>query len=283
MKFPVLATAAITALLSFQSFSSDNNWVISYSEDEMTGEFSAYTSSLRVTPLKPMGFPYRNVNSWLGVGCNSGAFWVYLGFNEAPHISRSETRDGFDYIDTRVKWGEDVVNEGLTQEWGSRFIHFSKVKDVLERIKSSKKLKVELNWYKQGKQYFEYDLSGSAKSIENILAQCSKQAYPETEKKSNAQEDKYEPDKLKPIVKIKPKYPRDAAKEGVEGWVSFSFDINEVGGVENIVVLDASPKGIFEREARRALRKWKYRPLIVDGSPQKNSGVTEIVEFKISH
>jgi len=173
MKISILATAALTVLLSFSAFSSDNNWETLSSEDEMTGDFSAYASSPRVSPLKPMGFPYGDVSSWLGVGCNSESSWVYIGFNDTPNISRDETGDGYNYIKARVKWDVDVVEEVLTQEWGSRFIHFKKDKGVLSRIPSSKKIKVELYWYKHGKQYFEYDLSGSGSSIEKILAQLN--------------------------------------------------------------------------------------------------------------
>jgi len=61
-----------------------------------------------------------------------------------------------------------------------------------------------------------------------------------------------------PIVRIEPKYPVQAARDGKEGWVKLSFTINEVGGVEDVTVLDADPKRVFDREARRALGKWKY-------------------------
>ena len=31
--------------------------------------------------------------------------------------------------------------------------------------------------------------------------------------------------------------------------------------------LEAQPKRVFDKEARRALRKWKYKPKVVDGVP----------------
>lgn len=84
-----------------------------------------------------------------------------------------------------------------------------------------------------------------------------------------------------PIVRIEPKYPVQAARDGKEGWVKLSFTINEVGGVEDVKVLDADPKRVFDREARRALGKWKYKPKIEDGKPMKQFGLTVQLDFKL--
>ena len=84
-----------------------------------------------------------------------------------------------------------------------------------------------------------------------------------------------------PIVRIDPKYPPQAARDGTEGWVELSFTINEVGGVEDVEVIQAEPKRIFDREARRALRKWKYKPKIVDGKAVKQPGMFVQLDFKL--
>lgn len=84
-----------------------------------------------------------------------------------------------------------------------------------------------------------------------------------------------------PIVRIEPKYPIQAARDGKEGWVRLSFTINEVGGVEDVKVLEADPKRIFDREAMRALRKWKYKPKIVDGKPEKQFNMRVQLDFKL--
>ncbi|WP_026375540.1 energy transducer TonB [Aestuariibacter salexigens] len=84
-----------------------------------------------------------------------------------------------------------------------------------------------------------------------------------------------------PIVRIEPRYPIEAARDGKEGWVRLSFTINEAGGVDDVEVIDADPKRIFDREAKRALRKWKYKPKIVDGKPQKQPGMTVQLDFKL--
>ena len=84
-----------------------------------------------------------------------------------------------------------------------------------------------------------------------------------------------------PIVRIDPKYPPQAARDGREGWVRLSFTINEQGGVDDIQVIDADPKRIFDREARRALAKWKYKPKIEGGKPVKQLGQTVQLDFKL--
>lgn len=84
-----------------------------------------------------------------------------------------------------------------------------------------------------------------------------------------------------PIFRVNPKYPPEAARDGREGWVELSFTINEVGGVEDVEVLQAEPKRIFDREARRALRKWKYKPKIVDGVPVKQFGQKVRLDFTL--
>jgi len=84
-----------------------------------------------------------------------------------------------------------------------------------------------------------------------------------------------------PIVRIEPKYPIQAARDGKEGWVTLSFTINEIGGVEDVNVIDAEPKRVFDKEAKRALRKWKYKPKVVDGKAMKQVGLTVRLDFNM--
>ncbi len=63
---------------------------------------------------------------------------------------------------------------------------------------------------------------------------------------------------VKPIVRIEPLYPKQAADAGTEGSVVLKFDITSSGKVENVSVVNAKPKGVFDREAKKALRQWQY-------------------------
>jgi protein TonB len=84
-----------------------------------------------------------------------------------------------------------------------------------------------------------------------------------------------------PIVRIEPKFPTKAARDGIEGWVQLKFDINELGAVENVTVTNAEPKRVFDREAKKALRKWKYKPKVVDGKAQRQVGLQVQLDFKL--
>ena len=83
------------------------------------------------------------------------------------------------------------------------------------------------------------------------------------------------------LVRIDPKYPTQAAKDGIEGWVKLSFSIDTSGAVIDVQVLDAEPKRIFDREAIRALKAWKYQPQMKDGKPIAQQGMQVQLDFSL--
>ena len=86
----------------------------------------------------------------------------------------------------------------------------------------------------------------------------------------------------RPIVRVNPKYPITAAQQGIEGWVKLSFNINEIGQVTNVEIIDAEPQRVFDKEAKRALKKWKYRAKVIDGKPVAQENLTVQLDFNIS-
>ncbi|WP_282115303.1 energy transducer TonB [Pseudoalteromonas arctica] len=84
-----------------------------------------------------------------------------------------------------------------------------------------------------------------------------------------------------PIVRINPKYPATAARDGIEGWVQLSFSISPTGEVIDPVVINAEPKRTFDREAIRAIKRWKYRPKVIEGVAQLQTGQTVQLDFKL--
>ena len=149
-------------------------WVTSVSQDEMTGKFTAFAHSPRTYPSKRMGFPYHDVNSWMGVGCDAENEWVYLGFNDSPNLSKDTTESGYNLIKTRIKWDDNVEDISLTQDWGAKFLHFKDDSIVTSKIAASSTALVELQWHGEQATYFKYSLNGSSKAISEIREKCSK-------------------------------------------------------------------------------------------------------------
>lgn len=83
-----------------------------------------------------------------------------------------------------------------------------------------------------------------------------------------------------PVVVIRPMYPREAAVGGIEGWVKVEFTITAIGTVKDPQVIDADPARIFNREAIRAILKWKFKPRVVDGVAVDRRA-TQIIEFSL--
>lgn len=68
-----------------------------------------------------------------------------------------------------------------------------------------------------------------------------------------------------PLNDVRPEYPYRARQQGIEGHIKLAFTINAAGRVENIRVLEASPRNIFDREARRAAARWRFAPRVENG------------------
>jgi protein TonB len=84
-----------------------------------------------------------------------------------------------------------------------------------------------------------------------------------------------------PLVRIQPMYPRNAAERRIEGWVRLEFTISKTGTVKNARVIDAQPPHIFNRAALDAIRKWKYKPTIVNGVAMETPGIQVQLTFKL--
>lgn len=76
-----------------------------------------------------------------------------------------------------------------------------------------------------------------------------------------------------------PVYPMKARQKSIEGHVRFKFDIGADGTPSNITIIEEKPRGIFRKEARKAIRKWKFKPKVVNGQPVIQRGMTYKLEF----
>ena len=68
--------------------------------------------------------------------------------------------------------------------------------------------------------------------------------------------------------------------KGQEGWVKIEFTITETGTVKSPRVIDAEPPRVFNREAIRAILKWKFKPRVVDGVAVERLA-TQTIDFNL--
>ena len=84
-----------------------------------------------------------------------------------------------------------------------------------------------------------------------------------------------------PILRVSPLYPTRAASRNIEGWVELAFTIAATGTTKDVRVVRAEPEKIFDRAAVKAVRKWKYKPQVVDGQPADRPNVHVLIKFEL--
>lgn len=70
---------------------------------------------------------------------------------------------------------------------------------------------------------------------------------------------------------IKPQYPEQAKREGIEGYVVVQFDITNTGEVSGARVIEAEPANCFETAAIDAVKQYRFSP---------NSSTSETVTIR---
>ncbi|MDM3869862.1 TonB family protein [Porticoccus sp. W117] len=77
------------------------------------------------------------------------------------------------------------------------------------------------------------------------------------------------------------RYPREALEKELEGYVDVIFDITITGTTTNIRVLAAEPARVFNRNAIKAVRKWRYRPQVESGKAVMVTDVVARIHFEL--
>jgi len=87
-----------------------------------------------------------------------------------------------------------------------------------------------------------------------------------------------------PLVVVQPQYPRRAQERGVEGYCTVSLTVLEDGTVDpnSIALVEEDPKGYFFRASKKAASKFKYKPRVVNGKPQKVHNVKYKFSFNLA-
>ncbi len=80
------------------------------------------------------------------------------------------------------------------------------------------------------------------------------------------------------VQRSAPEYPPSARNKGLAGTVTVKILISANGSVEDAKVETASPPGVFEESALKAVRSWRFEPAI-----QKGKAVTAWLSQKIRY
>lgn len=83
-----------------------------------------------------------------------------------------------------------------------------------------------------------------------------------------------------PLVRMPAQYPNKAKRRNIEGFVKARLEVNAQGTVDAVEIIEAKPRGVFERSAIRALYKYKFKPQMIDGKPQAQT-VTQTLEYSL--
>jgi TonB family protein len=76
-----------------------------------------------------------------------------------------------------------------------------------------------------------------------------------------------------------PEYPREASMAGITGFVVVGFTLNVEGVPQDITIVESSPPRTFDQSARRAVARWRFQPVVVNGQPVERK-VQRRIDFK---
>ena len=81
---------------------------------------------------------------------------------------------------------------------------------------------------------------------------------------------------LIPMLKVAAKCPLVALEGGIDGKVSLYLVVDSAGKVITARVTRSTPSKIFNKEATKAIRRWQFKPKVVNGIPVEQAGTLEM-------
>ena len=82
------------------------------------------------------------------------------------------------------------------------------------------------------------------------------------------------------LKSVPPSYPPEAYRSRQQGWVEVAFTITTDGKVANAKVASSQPTRVFDQAALEAVRRWTFKPRMVNGQPAEEQA-TRRIEFKL--
>lgn len=83
------------------------------------------------------------------------------------------------------------------------------------------------------------------------------------------------------LQRVAPDYPGSARNKGIAGEVLVKVKISTTGAVEEVKVERATPPGIFEESAIKAVRAWRFEPAFQKGEPV-TAWLTQKIRYELN-
>ena len=127
------------------------------------------------------------------------------------------------------------------------------------------------------------DLEGATKAYQTLLSKFGTSAlmtslYPKLIKPENGTSFSASPEKV-----VQPRYPRNAAMSGVQGFSKIAFNLDKNGVPRNVSILESVPHKVFDKEILKAVKKWRFKiekESFVNGLSERRLKYT--MEFRLS-
>jgi TonB family protein len=71
---------------------------------------------------------------------------------------------------------------------------------------------------------------------------------------------------LKQTRAVAPEYPQNALAQRVSGSVTLQYTVTTRGETRDVHVVEATPPGVFDQAAINAVKRWRYTPVVVNGT-----------------
>lgn len=83
------------------------------------------------------------------------------------------------------------------------------------------------------------------------------------------------------LVAPPPRYPSSALSRRLQGNCVVEFRVNEAGETENADAVQCTNK-VFASASERAVKKYKYKPRMIDGKPSAVERVRQTIKFEMA-
>lgn len=147
------------------------NWQSHAYITDLEKEKRAYVESKVVISDHEMDFPYKNTTARINVVKNNQSTWAYIEFSSSPNIVGSEIQDGYNVIKANVYIDDVRETATLTQEWGSKTLHFRYPVWLIGKLKNCETFRINLRWHGNSNAVWSFSGNGFTSEYESMQLQ----------------------------------------------------------------------------------------------------------------